>query len=198
MKLEPALIEAMDADSGVVVLLSLELVILRLNRQWDIQAARDGASAGIAPEQMLGRQYLDFVVGPQREQLEQAFREAAALPRWTDSIWLHGECNTPMLRRLLTTRISPLWTGEVRPLRGYLVHHELRVTGALGSHYPLTVVNPDDLREPDGRLVQCSCCRRVREPHSGRWVMSVALLERSDPRTSHGLCALCLETYYPA
>jgi hypothetical protein len=111
-------------------------------------------------------------------------------------VWLHSECNTPELFRLLTTRISALWTEAEDRLIGYLLHSDLRVMGSLSDRYPLVEPSVDSWRDHNGFIVQCGCCRRVRVPGTTRWVMCLALIERTERDTSHGLCELCLETYY--
>ncbi|MDQ3034620.1 MAG: hypothetical protein M3Y87_19580 [Myxococcota bacterium] len=54
-------------------------------------------------------------------------------------------------------------------------------------------------RDPNGMLVQCSHCRRVRrgDPSVTAWDWVPEYVARPQPRTSHGLCAVCLDFYYP-
>lgn len=189
---------ALDQEAHVVMLVENDGTISFLNREWTLSAHRDSAPGGCDPKAVLGRPYLDFVAGAIRPHVAEAFNRAAALSPGFDSVWLHGECNTSTLRRLLTTRISPLWEqGGEGNAAGLLVHHQLRVVGALDAHYALVEHAIDALRDDRQLIVQCGCCRRVREPQSGRWSMCVALLQVSAKDTSHGLCELCVETYYP-
>lgn len=53
--------------------------------------------------------------------------------------------------------------------------------------------------DADNAIVhQCCHCRRIRHPEApGRWDWVPALVATPSPRTSHTLCAACLDFYYP-
>lgn len=183
----------------MVMVLGLDGTIGFLNREWTLCSVRDGDPPGCRAEAVLGRSYLDFVVGPLRAKVAEAFERAAALPSEFGAIWLHGECNSVRECRILTTRISMLRSnGTEGDSTGFLVLHSLRVVGALSDFYALVQPDLEAWRGERGLILQCGCCRRVREPATAQWSMCVQLLEHSAEGTSHGLCELCLETYYPA
>jgi hypothetical protein len=187
---------ALDREVSVAVVLDGEGIICYLNRAWSVSAERDGAPPACRAELLLGRRYLDFVSGELRPHLAQGFERAARLGPGVRSVWLHGECNTPHLFRRLLTRISSLWQpGEDTPA-GYLVHNGVLSAGPLSERYTLVERPVDAWRDGSGMIVLCGCCRRVRDPASSDWAMSVELLERHVDGTSHGLCELCLDTYY--
>ena len=199
MPLSKPLQIALDQEPNVVLLLGLDGKIVFLNQEWSRTSERDGDAPGCRAEAVLGRSYLDFVVGPLRANVAEAFERAAALEPGFGSIWLHGECNTVKECRVLTTRISMLRPGGFEGAStGFLVHHTLRVVGALADRYALVEPNLEAWRDEAGLIMQCSCCRRVREPATDKWSMCVELLEDSADGTSHGLCKMCLETYYAA
>jgi hypothetical protein len=53
-------------------------------------------------------------------------------------------------------------------------------------------------QDEHGVMVQCSHCRRVRVAHDkARWEWVPSYVEQVPPGTSHGLCNLCFEYYYP-
>jgi hypothetical protein len=186
---------ALDQEPNNVLLLDGRKVIRFLNRAWTDSVERDHLAACRATA-LLGRPFLDFVAGPLRPYLAKAFERAAAMGPGIKSIWIHGECNTPQYFRRLTTRISPLWDpGQTVPT-GYLVHSDVRRVGALSERYVLAELPVETWIQGDGFILQCGCCRRVRNPTTGEWAMSLELLERPVEKTSHGLCELCLETYY--
>ena len=188
---------ALNEEPNVILLLRLDGTIAFLNREWTRTNERDGDPPSSRAEAVLGRSYLDFVMGPMRSTVAEAFERAAALESGFGSIWLHGECNTVKECRVMTTRISMLRpSGPDGQPTGFLVHHSLRIVGALGDRYTLVEPDLEAWRDAAGLILQCSCCRRVRDPATVQWVMCVELLEQSADGTSHGLCEVCLETYY--
>lgn len=193
MEVSPRFAELVAKEPSIVVLLDRLGTITRLNPAWDVGAE---GHVGCEAKAVIGRRYLDFVAGKLNPIVTRAFAQAAALGPGLGSVWLHGECSTPDWFRLITTRITGLWSADPAAPSGYLVHHELRLEGTLAERFLLVERPTDAWRHANGLVVQCGCCRRVREPGTGRWEMSVALLERQADGTSHGLCDLCVESYY--
>lgn len=198
LSLPEALVQVMAEESGSVLILDRELRILEMNK-----SCREGlASAQLAAPDgdlapLVGRSYLEVARGEMGRRLGEAFAVLARRGPGPASIWLHSECNTSTQVQKLTTRLTSLWlSGSSSEPSGYLVQHSVRVEGPLAARYQLTEADPEGYRDFQGLIVQCSCCRRVAEPMTGRWVMNLALLEHAVPGISHGLCALCLETYY--
>lgn len=187
---------ALDQETNNVLLLDGGKVICFLNRAWTESAEREHLPATCRAEALLGRRFLDFVAGGLKPYLAQAFERAATMGPGIHSVWLHGECNTPQLFRRLTTRISPIWDPRQAEPTAYLIHNDVRRVGALSDRYVLAEIPIDTWVQNDGLIVQCGCCRRVRNPKTSEWAMSIELLEHPVEHTSHGLCELCLETYY--
>ncbi len=187
---------ALDFETNVVVVLDAQGIVRFLNRAWTESARRDCAQ-GCLPEEVLGRRYLDFVTGDLKPYFAAAFERAGRLGPGLASVWLESECSTPETFRKLTTRISLLrMEGQGKRGVGYIVHNELRALGPMAERHRLVEASADSLRDAEGILRQCSCCRRVRQPKTGRWAMCVSLLTAPAQLTSHGLCELCLGTYY--
>ena len=186
---------ALDREPGIVLVLDAVGIIRFLNRAWSVSLKRDHAPKSCDPGEVLGRPYLDFVAGDLKVKMKQAFERAFALDP-TDSVWVHGECNTAKLYRKLSTRITALEDPATRLRDGFLVHSDLRIAGPLSDRYEPVELDVDAWRDTNGLIVQCGCCRRVREPGTGRWAMGLELIERPVDGTSHGLCDLCLETFY--
>ncbi len=198
MQLSPDFRRELEDDSNAIAVLDDSGRIVFLNQAWEDHAVRDRAPL-CRREALIGRTYIDFVLGELKENFADALVRARALGPELLSVWIQAECNTPEVCRELTTRISYLQVASQSGSRScYMVHNELRIVCALADRYAVTETPVDELRDPAGLIVQCSCCRRVRDPHTRAWVMCVALLKRSDPLTSHGLCKLCMETYYGA
>ncbi len=196
MNLSPEYLQALEAESSVVVLLDPAGVIRYVNQAWSTHALRDGAPAYAQPSPLLGRRYLEFVSGDLRRPVSDAFERARSLGPGVKAVYLEGECNTPERWRRLTTRIGCLWPKGTPASQAFIVHHELHDKGNLAERYPPSALSPELFRAATGIITQCGCCRRVRHPVNGEWLMSTQLLQRSDDRTSHSLCELCVETYY--
>jgi hypothetical protein len=194
MELSANFREALDREPGIVAVLEADGTIGYLNWAWDETARRDHLPAACLSDAVLGQRYLDFVVGELKPHVARAFEQAAHHEAKNRSVFMHGECNTPTYYRKLTTRISALWTRGLAS--GYLVQNDVLNAGQLSAQYPLVEHPLEAWRDADGIIVQCACCRRVRSQKTALWEMSVALLVHSAERTSHGLCELCLESYY--
>ena len=69
--------------------------------------------------------------------------------------------------------------------------------GELSSRYEIAEATAESMRDTQGFLNQCCCCRRVRDSRDDQWRVLLAAMEHSLPATSHGYCATCLSTYYP-
>jgi hypothetical protein len=81
---------------------------------------------------------------------------------------------------------------------GFLVVNSLLIERA---HDPLAAVpaqREEDYRDENGLLCQCSHCRRYRCMRvAERWDWIPAWVRRQPARTSHGLCRVCFDYYYP-
>jgi hypothetical protein len=121
---------------------------------------------------VLGRRYLDFVVGDLKSHLSAAFECASHATARRRSVWIFSECNTPHLFRPLATRISALCSKRKSP-SGEAVN-----ASTLDERYQLVMRREDDWRDVRGLIVQCSCCRRVKNPHTALSEMSVELLDK--------------------
>ena len=175
------------------MVLDREGVIRFTNAAWEVHARRDGAP-DMSPRSVIGKPYLDFILGALRSHVRRCLRvvtERSDL-RGVD---LHSECNTPDTLRLLSTHFAPLRSPD-GGLAGVVVRHSLRVAGPLADHYVIAEAPPESFRDDQGIITQCGCCRRVRDPADGSWKMSLTLLEKPRPDLSHGLCESCLELYY--
>lgn len=194
MNLSAPLRQALEEDPGVTLVLELDHSIAFTNRQWAISAGLDGCQSNT-----LGHCYLDFVAGELKARVAEALEQAGAMSSGFESTFLHSECNTDVLRRKLTSRFAALRKdGSEGEAFGLLVQHTLRVVGPLREAYTLVEAPIDSFRDSKQVITQCGCCRRVRDPETGGWVMCLALIRHPDKGITHGLCKACLETYYPA
>jgi hypothetical protein len=197
MQIAPAIVDALSGDPAISFILDRQLDIVYVNAAWVASAHLDGAVPA-APEQLLGRPYLSFVVGPLHDHLKRKLQATLAPSTSARGLLLTSECNTPTHFRTLTSHLVPLRSAdpEGEPV-GLVVMHSIHVNGLLSERERLAEEGSDAWRDANGTLLQCSCCRRVKDPHLGVWRMSAALVAEQAPHTSHGLCEACLEAYYP-
>ena len=99
------------------------------------------------------------------------------------------ECPTPELARTYALRMHSLSGG-----RGLLTSHSLVVAR---PHPESHAADSHEYRDADGILLQCMHCRRVRRASEEvRWDLVPEYVAKVPPRTSHGLCELCLEYHH--
>jgi hypothetical protein len=195
MDIPAPLIQSLDSESGVSLVLDAQGIIRFLNSAWTTHAQIDDAD-WLTPEFVLHKSYLSFVDGPLREVIAEII--SRALQRQGPPLLLEGECNTPEFFRLLTSTFSAI-ADEKGAVVACVVRHSVRVGGPLGDRYVLSERPPEAFRNPStGFIIQCSYCRRLRDPQTGSWEMSSEAVRRTPEMTSHGLCDPCGETYFPS
>jgi hypothetical protein len=147
----------------------------------------------LRPEAVVGAAFLEHVEG---DDLRQAWSEALrdVLSGTAPSRTIAGEHNTPTLARLTATRVEPIASAH----------------GVLGLALARTVVRERPISElyvvsdrpdgayahEDGRVVQCPCCRRVRdrvEPAS--WEVVPRWIAAPPPSALGTTCDLCAELH---
>lgn len=193
MRIPTQLVEALNLEEDVAVIVDAEGVIRFVNDAWASHAASDGAAV-LTADVVLGRPYLSFIQGPLRAELARCL-EGAVADRHRTGITLHSECNTPSTFRRLSTHFSAVRTPEGE-LLGVVIRQSLRAEGPLSERHEIADRAPETYRNDSGLIVQCSCCRRVREPDTDRWTLCLPLLNAAGISMSHGLCASCLEVYF--
>lgn len=183
------LIATLDDEPHAAVLLDDDWRITHVNAEWD-RSALEHHAPQLHSTQVLGTSFLSWIKGPMRAHAADALRRASADP--TQSVTFESECNTPQLHQRLTSRFVRLDA----PHSGLLLHFFLRVAGPLSQRYQLTERSIQSFADSSGLVTQCSCCRRARNPQTGKWFLSLELFTPGTNIT-HGLCESCLETYYP-
>jgi hypothetical protein len=104
------------------------------------------------------------------------------------------ECPSPTQRRTFRMRVHPTIAGAFLVVHSVLRQeaHDEETHAAIEETY----------RDANGLIEQCAHCRRVRR---ARWAHGVTAewdwvpdyVARMPPRTSHGLCAMCIAYFYP-
>ncbi len=155
------------------------------NQAWQRFAVENGAPE-LEQRWGLGKSYLDAISGPLSEYFRDAFQGClVSRLRWDHEY----ECSSPQLFRAMSLSVYPLEGGLL------LVHavSAQRRVHALPS--PVDGFHVDE----QGIAVQCGHCRKTRRADdASRWEWVAELVEDCSTITSHGLCPVCLDHYYPS
>ena len=188
---------ALEHDPSVIFVLDSSLRIAYCNTAWDRFAAANGGNDLLRPAP-IGRSLVDSIGEPLSAFYESAYQGVLhSLEPWRHFY----ECSSPATFRKFSMHVLPL-----RSTGGLLVVNSLCVERphGLGAGPPSEAA----YRQADGLIVMCSHCRRTRRTEAvGRDAVGRDAIEQWDwvaeyvaempPRTSHGLCKVCLEYYYP-
>jgi hypothetical protein len=180
--------ETLERSTANVCGLWPDLRIAYVNPAWLAFGLANGAGADASAA--LDTSILSVVPGALRAHYEGMFARA----QHTNAVVEHDyECSSPTVRRTFRMAVHPCASGAL-----VVVHSLTRETPHLEPASP-----PGDAlyRDARGLILQCSNCRRVRRslepnvPESWDWVPDY--VARVPARTSHGLCELCCDFYYP-
>jgi CheY-like chemotaxis protein len=178
--------EALAADPSVTIGVWADFTIGYYNPAY-LQFAADNGAPGIERKYGLGASLLDSMPGPLRGYYENHLRTALS----SGVPWEHDYlCDSPTLERSYRLMAMPLRAA------GLLLVHSLRSIGARGGETLPLLENV--YQHPEGTLVQCSHCRRLRRVATpSQWdFVPAALAPEVQSSISHGLCHPCLSFYY--
>ncbi len=180
----------LDRDPCTIYVVDADLRIRFVNKAWAAFAREHGAPwagrAGGAWD--VGSSVLDAVPPVLKPFYEELFARARIARAPVEHTY---ECSTPTHRVHYRMRILPC--GQT----GLLVTHSV----ARDEVHPGPDCEPLEARyrAANGMILQCSHCRRVRRvgstPPTWDWVP--AYVEQVPASSSHGLCEVCLDYYYP-
>jgi len=171
--------DALDRVRSTIAVIDTRTEILWVNAAWQSLAHDRGAR--IPPT------YLDGISGALRTYFDEVFARAIATGEIHEQDY---ECSSPDEIRTFHMRVLPFTP------HGLVVEHTQVVAVPAPVGEP-----PDEARflDANGQIIQCSNCRRVREPGRDdceRWAWIPGWVARSHPRTSHGICTPCLGFYW--
>lgn len=185
-----------EQHHGTAFGLWLDLRLAYVNPAWASFSQLNGGEPELASHWPLGRCVLEAIPPVLEDFYRSLFQNAASSAAMGLRPPAHVyECSSPEVYRRFAMNIYRLAEGE-----GLLVVNSLLVE------------RPHDRRErqicaadhvayvhEDGCVRQCSHCRRIENVSvPNRWDWVPEWVEKSPPETSHTLCPLCLDYYYPA
>ncbi len=184
-----AAIHELAARTDAAVLLDLEGTVLFANDAWERYAVASGAPA----QATVGASLVEAVQGEEpRRVLREVLARAARSPGRTA---ITVEWNSPDTARLLAVQLAPVLAGS-EPIGVTIVQRIVRAL-PVGEVYPVVEAAADDYRR-DGKLEQCTCCRRTRRPADpAEWDFVPALVAAPPPDAILGYCPLCRQLHWP-
>ncbi len=182
--------ENLDSHPGAVYALDAQLRLVFVNEGWRRFAAENGGEPAIGERWPLGRSILDALPG----RLLAFYRDAYLRCLERGEPWEHDyECSSADRHRLFHQTVRPLSGGD-----GLLVVNALRVEEPHAAPGAEPAADGIPYADRHGIVHQCCHCRRIRaHDDPDRWDWVPRWVAAPPARTSHGLCKVCLDHYYP-
>lgn len=180
----PESIYAIDPDGHLIY----------VNAGWHRFAETNGGQPQIADSWGIGANYFAAVPESLESFYRHLFRQAPEYGAGVSPLTHCYQCSTPTLYREYNMLVYAL------PERaGYLVVNSLVIEA---PHDPQVQHprSPDRARYTDGRgfVHQCAHCRRFQcQGREVRWDWVPAWVRQPPERTSHGICPVCADYYFP-
>ncbi|MCC6207152.1 MAG: hypothetical protein IT488_03220 [Gammaproteobacteria bacterium] len=186
--------KALDNNSGTVYGVWPDFTLAYANSEWFRFAAKNGCDMTSAAGSPLGGVILDAVSAD----LQPYYRSLFALagirdPRISVPLCHEYDCSSPTEYRRFAMHIYSL-----DDLKGYLVINSLLIQRPHAPGIAVRAPGDEEYVDMNGFFCQCSHCRRFRRNGpTERWDWIPQWVERQPSRTSHGLCRICFDYYYP-
>ena len=192
-------IRRLSADANPACLLDCQGAFLFVNQSWDHFAEQNGGAPGALGSALIGTPWTDHLDGEQIRRhhgllFERAMRSDGSRRSLVVQV---SEANGPDQARLVATRFEPVIVRGWGERLGIAVIHATVRVRPIAEVYSVVEAEEEPYRDADGRVTQCSCCRRTLEPDSERWDFVPSLVLRPPSRVRWSLCDLCLELHYP-
>lgn len=180
----PESIFAIDADGRLIY----------VNEGWHQFADANGGQPQIADSWGIGASYFAAVPEVLEPFYRRLFRQAPDYATAARPLAHCYQCSTPTLYREFNMLIYTLPERQ-----GHLVVNSLVVER---PHDPQTHSpgDPDrvDYVDEGGFIHQCAHCRRIQHQRGeARWDWVPAWVDEPPANTSHGICPVCLDYYFP-
>ncbi|HVV98963.1 MAG TPA: hypothetical protein VHB77_01415 [Planctomycetaceae bacterium] len=178
-------LRGLEQDPGTIFGLWPDLRLAYVNPAWTRFAAENGGEPDISRDWGLGASIASAIAEPLRPFFLECYGRCLAEAR----PWVHiYECSSPNLYRTFQMKAFPM-----RESRGILVVNALHVE--MPMHRVSQPPDEQRYRNEHGLIVQCAHCRRVHRL-DGRWDWVAEWVASPPPRTSHGICGVCVSYYY--
>ncbi len=169
-----------------------------VNEAWDRFAEENGGAPACLGDALLGTRWLDHIAGEEVRATHAALLARALSPSSgaRGAIVQVGECNTAITSALVSTRLQPVLLHGIEPTGVAIVHETVRAR-PIEEVYDPVARGVESYRDGEGRLTQCSCCRRLRDPvEGGSWDLVREVVQAPPTPVVHGLCELCAELHF--
>ncbi len=167
--------------------------IAYINPAWVRFAFENGASLPEANQAWMGQRYLDVIAAPLKPFYEQLFALAPNAGAAKQPVSHVYECSSATVFRQFAMKVYGLKNGDGFVVINTLVTSRPHDTEARVPHLPDRAL----YESPAGIIVQCAHCRLVRRGNGIGWDWVPAWLEQVPNGTSHGVCEVCVEYYFP-
>lgn len=187
-------VEELDRNPSSVVGLWPDSRLAYVNPAWIAFAVANDGQPAVEESWGLGARYLDAIAPPLRPFYQGLLQSALDTGTSLRPVSHRYECSSAEVERHFNMQVYPLPAGAGFVIVNSLLAEEPHDPAAR----PPQPADPVRYVDPHGRIVQCCHCRLVRrttEPTQWDWVP--AWVERSPIETSHSICPVCMEYYYP-
>jgi hypothetical protein len=176
--------ETLNRSPNVCLAVDPDINIFYVNRSYFEFANKNGGDK-IEDDFGRGSNLLEAISGDQKDFYREFFNKCMG---GTSMDTFEYECSSPEEFRLFKMFVYPL-----RDNNGLLMEHALIVEKE--HDRPEAPYDKRYYIDENGILHQCGHCRRVRHLTEKRWDWCPTLMGFEN--TSHGICDICLDFYYP-
>jgi len=183
-------LDAWERSENVTYAINREYQILYVNPAWFRFSRENGGEPCVSRHWSVGARLLDGIARPLVPYVRRLYSECieACRPDGFDF-----ECSGAHVYRRYRQSLYPV-DPEILILVNSLIEERPFEAGERPPHEP----DPGRYLQESGVIVQCCHCRRVERVGAAEaWDWVPAWVERSPAETSHGLCPICLEYFYP-
>jgi len=187
-------LDDLNSHPNSVYGLDSNLNISYLNPGWFEFAEDNGSNVFVSDEWSLGTNIFDCIPNVlesfYRDLYETTLSEkgATVVPRQSEY-----ECSSPELYRNFSMHLYPMGKDGIVVVNSLIVEEPHKSRSVDG----LIEFEKKDYLDENGILHQCANCRRTQNLNTPeRWDWIPIFIEKPYPKTSHGICSVCMQHYY--
>lgn len=179
-------LEEIAASSDVIYILDNDLILRGYNDAW-VNFARENNGQEILQLYQLGSNITNCFKEPFHSYYTKSYKLAIAVNQPFSQIY---ECHSDS-----TFRTFKQFAYPINGTKGLIISNHLILQK---PHWQQSQAFTVQLINRDGFIVQCSNCRKTRNPDNvNQWYWVPELLLSTPPNISHSICPQCLEHFYP-